>query len=184
MNREESLRRYYLNPKICLNCGEIIRVRDVEHPAETRKKKFCSQSCSATYNNRISPKREKDFNKFCPICGRLKNAKAKLCNTCAKDSRSIKNRTLGSYIEGNKYLTSKVTSIRADAKRTLLESGVEKVCSYCHNHEFDEILEVHHVKGILQFSPSSTVEEINSLDNLVWLCPNHHIMLEKGLISL
>ena len=63
MNREEALRRYYLNPKICLNCGEIIRVRDVEHPAETRKKKFCSQSCSATYNNRISPKREKDFNK-------------------------------------------------------------------------------------------------------------------------
>ena len=62
MNREEALRRYYLNPKICLNCGEIIRVRDVEHPAETRKKKFCSQSCSATYNNRISPKREKDFN--------------------------------------------------------------------------------------------------------------------------
>lgn len=55
MNREEALRRYYLNPKICLNCGEIIRVRDVEHPSETRKKKFCSQSCSATYNNRISP---------------------------------------------------------------------------------------------------------------------------------
>lgn len=38
MNREEALRRYYLNPKICLNCGEIIRVRDVEHPAEKKKK--------------------------------------------------------------------------------------------------------------------------------------------------
>lgn len=45
MNREEALRRYYLNPKICLNCGEIIRVRDVEHPSETRKKKFCLWLC-------------------------------------------------------------------------------------------------------------------------------------------
>lgn len=184
MNREEALKRYYLNPKVCLNCGKIIKVKDTEHPSETRKRKFCSKSCSATYNNKISPKRTKDINKYCPICGGIKRAKAKLCNRCAKDSRSIKNKTLGSYTDGNKYLTSKVTSIRADAKRTLLESGREKVCSYCHNHEFDEILEVHHIKGILQFSPSSTVEEINSLDNLVWLCPNHHIMLEKGLIRL
>lgn len=184
MNREESLRRYYLSPKVCLNCGEIIKVKDTEHPSETRKRRFCSQSCSATFNNKISPKRSKDTNKFCPVCGGLKTAKAIMCTNCTNNSRSIKSRTLGSYIDGNKYLTSKVTSIRADAKRTLLNSNKEKVCNYCHNHEFDEILEVHHIKGILQFSSSSTIEEINSLDNLVWLCPNHHIMIEKGLISL
>lgn len=28
------------------------------------------------------------------------------------------------------------------------------------------------------------IKEINNENNLVWLCPNHHIMLEKGLISL
>lgn len=54
----------------------------------------------------------------------------------------------------------------------------------CHNHEFDEILEVHHLKGILEFDKDTLIKEINDEANLVWLCPNHHIMLEKGLISL
>ena len=61
---------------------------------------------------------------------------------------------------------------------------VEKVCAYCHNHEFDGILEVHHIKGITKFDPHTKVSEINSKENLVWLCPNHHRMLEMGLIEL
>ena len=56
--------------------------------------------------------------------------------------------------------------------------------TYCHNHEFDDILEVHHLKGILEFDRSATVAEINDINNLVWLCPNHHKMLEMGLITL
>ena len=64
------------------------------------------------------------------------------------------------------------------------ESDREKVCEYCHNHEFDEILEVHHIKGILEFDSTAKVKEINDLKNLVWLCPNHHRMLELGLIKL
>ena len=47
-----------------------------------------------------------------------------------------------------------------------------------------KILEVHHLKGILQFDEDTLIKEINSEDNLVWLCPNHHAMLEKGLIKL
>lgn len=68
--------------------------------------------------------------------------------------------------------------------RVVEDSNREKVYQYCHNHEFDEILEVHHLKGILQFDEDTLIKEINSEDNLVWLCPNHHAMLEKGLIKL
>lgn len=70
------------------------------------------------------------------------------------------------------------------ARRVLESSEREKVCQYCHNHEFDAILEVHHLKGILEFDEDTLIKEINNENNLVWLCPNHHIMLEKGLISL
>lgn len=59
-----------------------------------------------------------------------------------------------------------------------------EVCAYCHNHEFDDILEVHHIKGILEFDRSATIAEINNENNLVWLCPNHHKMLEMGLITV
>lgn len=71
-----------------------------------------------------------------------------------------------------------------NARRVLESSEREKVCQYCHNHEFDAILEVHHLKGILEFDEDTLIKEINNENNLVWLCPNHHIMLEKGLISL
>ena len=64
------------------------------------------------------------------------------------------------------------------------ESKQEKVCAYCHNHEFDDILEVHHIKGILTFDMSTKLKDINCDENLVWLCPNHHAMLERGLIEL
>ena len=81
-------------------------------------------------------------------------------------------------------LSSKCQEIRTNARRVLESSEREKVCQYCHNHEFDAILEVHHLKGILEFDEDTLIKEINNENNLVWLCPNHHIMLEKGLISL
>ena len=40
------------------------------------------------------------------------------------------------------------------------------------------------IKLITDFDEHTKISEINSLDNLVWLCPNHHAMLEKGLIKL
>lgn len=122
----------------------------------------------------------------CPICGKDKFMTSELCRDCRNKKRrnNIKRRTLGSFIDGHKYLTTKCSDIRHDARRTLEESDRERVCSYCHNHEFDEILEVHHLKGILEFDNSATIEEINNVDNLVWLCPNHHEMVELGLISL
>ena len=39
-------------------------------------------------------------------------------------------------------------------------------------------------EGILEFDSDTTIGEINSEDNLIWLCPNHHKMLEMGLIKL
>ena len=122
----------------------------------------------------------------CPICGRKKYKKSKLCIECRLKERrnSIKERTLFSYIGGHKYLATKCNEIRKDARRTLEESQKEKVCTYCKNHEFDKILEVHHLKGILEFDQSDTIGTINNIDNLVWMCPNHHRMLELGLINL
>lgn len=122
----------------------------------------------------------------CPICGKKKTIVSELCRDCRNKQKreKIRHRTLGSFIDGHKYLTTKCSDIRRDARRTIEESDKEKVCAYCHNHDFDQILEVHHLKGILKFDKSVTIGEINNIDNLVWLCPNHHQMLELGLITL
>ncbi len=181
----------------CENCGKEKRILKNEYKKSKTKKFFCNHSCSAEYNNsrrkktsniiweyNSNSKTKRGYNK-CPICGELKFYKSKICRKCSdKEKYLVKERTLGSYIDGKKYLTTKCNEIRRDARRTLENSNIEKVCAYCKNHEFDEILEVHHIKGILEFDSESTINEINSLPNLVWLCPNHHKMMEKGLIKL
>lgn len=178
----------------CENCGKEFKILKGVYNQSKTKHFFCDNSCAATYNNKVRVREnktniiwkdgKKGYNK-CPICGKLKYYKSELCSDCSnKEKRKIKERTLGSYIDGHKYLTTKCSEIRRDARITIEESKREKVCAYCHNHEFDDILEVHHLKGILEFDKSSTIREINDENNLVWLCPNHHKMLEMGLIKL
>lgn len=176
----------------CENCGKEFTIKKYRYDSNETKHFFCDNSCAAKYNNKIRDRKvecesenyKKGYNK-CPICGKLKYYKSELCQDCRnKEKRKIKERTLGSFINGYHYLTTKCGDIRKDARRTIEESKKEKVCAYCHNHEFDDILEVHHLKGILEFDKEATISEINSEDNLVWLCPNHHKMLEMGLIKL
>lgn len=182
MNREQSLKLYYENPNHCKECGKVIEVLDNQRVADVRKKQFCSHSCAASYNNRGRIKH--DENKICPRCGKPKHKDSEMCRSCWEELNGIGNKILGYYTSGQKYLSSKCQEIRTNARRVLESSEREKVCQYCHNHEFDAILEVHHLKGILEFDEDTLIKEINNENNLVWLCPNHHIMLEKGLISL
>ena len=110
-----------------------------------------------------------------------------VCDECRKKEQrnEFLERTLRSFIdEDMTYSTHKCGTIRKKSRKILEESNVEKVCAYCKNHDFDDILEVHHIKGIMSFDRDTKMNEINSISNLVWLCPNHHIMLEKGLIKL
>ena len=173
----------------CEECGKELVVLKSEFNKSKSKHFFCNNSCAAKYNNshrkRKSKERYRHGYDACPICGKPKYYKSKTCSECRnKRKRKVKNRTLGFFIDGQKYLTIKCSEIRKDARKTLEESTREKVCGYCHNHEFDAILEVHHIKGILELDKTATIEEINDEKNLIWLCPNHHKMLEMGLIEL
>lgn len=183
-NKENS----YITVK-CEECGKELKILKCSYNKSESKHFFCDKSCAAKYNNKhrehkTSKKKQQKYNK-CPICGQLKYYKSELCFKCRnKEKKKVHERTLGSYIDGKKYLTTKCGEIRRDARRIIEESKREKVCAYCHNHEFDEILEVHHIKGILEFGNDAKIKEINDESNLIWLCPNHHRMLELGLINL
>lgn len=51
--RERALREYYSNPNYCLCCGSLIIVEKGMSDGDTKRKKFCNRSCSATYNNQV-----------------------------------------------------------------------------------------------------------------------------------
>lgn len=45
---------YHQNPTLCSNCGSPIEYKN-------RHGKYCSKKCAAEINNKLSPKRKKDF---------------------------------------------------------------------------------------------------------------------------
>lgn len=196
----------------CAKCGKELIIEESVYNRSKSKNFFCSISHSAAFNNpkrivteetkeKISKgvrkylgldteleRKEKRFYDKCPQCGKRKYKKSELCRECRNKEKRKTYRALKlSDIIGDAPKYKKrilYNGIRTDARKEMKLSNIERVCCYCHNHEFDQILDVHHIKGISTFDINTTIDEINDIHNLVWLCPNHHKMLEKGLITL
>lgn len=60
-------------------------------------------------------------------------------------------------------------------------SGIAKECKIC---GFTPVVQVCHIRAIKDFSEDTSMGTVNSLDNMVYLCPNHHAMLDKGLLEV
>ena len=174
---------------VCAECGKVKTIKISEYNKSDTKNFFCNSSCAAKYNNRKYPKRQKTEESYCPICGKLKSKESELCKKCETKRRKdeFSNRKIGDFIgyeTKNKYLTIKCTKIRKHARQVLIDNKIPCVCAICHNHEFDCITEVHHKKSITDFSPDTTIGEVNSVNNLVWLCPNHHRLVHLGILKI
>lgn len=176
--RIKAIEKYNTNPKTCKNCSKIIEVRENERPHDTSRRDFCSRSCSATFNNKGKVRYKKSL---CE-CGNTKSRKAEKCKLCCKKPSTILNKTLEEIIGDGKYSTIKLNDVRKVARKIL--SVKEKTCLLCGNHDFDEVVEACHIKGIMTFDPNTKIEDINSLSNLIWLCPSHHKLFDRGLIKL
>lgn len=177
---KEFKKNYNNNPNKCENCNKDILFKDGDKPSHILKRKFCSLECS-----REQTIRTKKIIRICIECGRTRSKNSEKCRSCYnKENVSIGERTLGSYVDGEKYLTSKCQNIRRDARIKMEKEYPFEIrkCKYCNNDEFKEVLEVHHIKGILKFELSVKIKETNSLENMIWVCPSHHAMLEKGLL--
>jgi predicted restriction endonuclease len=72
-------------------------------------------------------------------------------------------------------------SIRGHARKVLNKLKIPKKCEFC---GFDQIVEVCHIIPISSFPKGVSLDLVNHPLNLVYLCPNHHAMLDKGIISL
>ena len=134
---------------------------------------FCSRSCSATYNNKIYPKRKWCGTK-CLDCGRkLSTKNTKRCQGCRRkytlkefNSHTLKEKLLKGGVGSHKYVM-----IRTRARDVLKLEGRVKECEHC---EWNKHVNVCHIKAISSFSLDTLISEINSPNNLKYLCPNCH----------
>lgn len=157
---------------ICLVCGK-----------ETTNPKFCSSSCSATYNNHVKPKRTKK-QRFCKRCGVEVEGRATVCTSCRKK------------LSGSSFDWSTVTLVNLKAKypnhifsnilgaiarRDYRTSGRPQKCQRC---GYNRYYEVCHIRAISSFPDDTPVSEISALDNLMALCRNCHWEFDHGLLSI
>jgi hypothetical protein len=152
----------------CLNCN-----------TETTNPKFCCRSCAASYNNRAYPKRQKK-QYFCKACGDETAYRRTFCKACdptkPKDYGPI---TIAEVRERARYQAN--AWIRKLARREYYASDKPKLCSRC---GYSVHFEVCHIRSIKDFPNNTLVTVVNSLENLVALCPNCHWEFDHGILIL
>jgi predicted restriction endonuclease len=164
--RANALENYYKNPVKCQECGRIIEVKENEMCSQVRKRKFCGKSCSVKFNNKVSPKRKK------------------------KERQKIEKKQVFDYLNGVRkkeffeikgiYYKFRAV-IRKHAHYIYNSNNGEKKCKVC---GYDKHVEVCHIKSVSSFGDEDLITEINSFDNLIGLCPNHHWEFDNGHINI
>ncbi len=178
----QAMEKYLKNPGICKQCKKPI-IKEGKRPCEMRALTFCSCSCAAIYNgeNRTITKKAK----LCK-CGKQIDRTDSKCTECKEklNNKSIKNHTniTKNEIFGKRanYQSAR-SAIRKHAEKIFELNGKEKVCVVC---GYDKHINISHKKAVSDFDGNTTLGEINSIENLVALCPTHHWEFDHGLIVL
>lgn len=181
IKHNQYIEKYYKNPKICPQCGKII-------PYELRKNKFCSQSCSATFNNlrrynsteikikeySLNKVPNSDLEHECLYCKktfkRTRGSVGKFCSNECQRKFQLENKI-------NLWKQGKLSGMKgaygiADFIRNYLLKKANYKCELCgwgqkNPYTNKYTLEIHHIDGNYKN---------NTEDNLQVLCPNCHSM--------
>jgi predicted restriction endonuclease len=167
-SRERALKNYYENPKFCKECGKVIEVKEHEMCSEVRKKTYCDRSCSATYNNKVRERNLKD--KKNKVVKEKKPTFGYLEGVTKKEFFDLK----GVYYKFRAV-------IRRHAHYIYHQNNGEKKCKVC---GYENHVEVCHIKSVSSFGNNDLITDINSFNNLIGLCPNHHWEFDNGIINI
>ena len=148
------------------------------------RKKFCNHRCAATYNS----KKVVSKTNVCKKCGATFLLKKKgvsgflfkiNCIDCSMEV-SFENQTKGSLYKRRKNWQSANSTLRNHARKIYLASTMPQKC-FC---GYDKYFEVCHIKPVKDFSDDAKVLEINSINNLISLCPTHHWEFDNGILNV
>lgn len=90
-------------------------------------------------------------------------------------------KTKGELLNDRKNYQSYRSAIRKIAEAIYKASDKPCCCAKC---GYSNHIEIAHIKAVADFDDSSTIAEINSINNLIALCPNHHWEYDNGLLKL
>lgn len=173
---------YNQNPNHCLYCGKIIELLPGRPPSRTRTKKFCGQSCAASFNNNgVNRYDAYDSYKRCSVCGERITSRATKCKQCIYADTSVASSTKKELRLRRSHYNSSRAAIRRHASDIYGQSDKPRCCAIC---GYETHIDVCHIRPVSDFSGDATITEINDPDNLIALCPNHHWEYDHGLLAL
>lgn len=89
--------------------------------------------------------------------------------------------TKGELFNTRKNWQSARTSIQKGARKIYFINNINPCCKICgyNNH-----IEVAHIKAVSEFTEDTPISVINSIENLIGLCPNHHWEYDNGILTI
>jgi hypothetical protein len=157
----------------------------IKHPCPkcqtlTKNLKFCSHSCSATFNNKLKTPNYKPKITYLCNCGKVTKRKSSICQNCfsIKKIESYGEKLLSSF--SSKYARHKYQNVRHHAHRFAELHNLRTRCKIC-NYEHTQLC---HIKRIGDFDKNTKIKEINSKENIIFLCPTHHWELDNNILKL
>ena len=185
--------------KFCVNCNKELIRREKEKASDYKVRKFCNQSCSATFNNKNYPrkKKEKEYKpnvvrkEFritnCQKCNieiklellsdKRHYSSSKYCLECRKthSKNIVSSSTKAELFDRSKNWQSARSAIRKHAERIMKASDLIPECKVC---KYSTHVEICHIKPVSDFKDEALIKEINDINNLVYLCPNRLLYFE------
>jgi len=100
------------------------------------------------------------------------------CDDCSKNNVDWTQVTYGETKAKRNYQVH--SRIRDLARATYKKSEKPLACEEC---GYDTHVVIHHKKAIGEHEDSTTITEINDMENLMCLCPNHHWEIHNGCFN-
>lgn len=97
-----------------------------------------------------------------------------------KESKSLQDYTKGELFSNRANWQSARSSIQKLARKIYFSNNSQPCCAVC---GYNKQIEVAHIKAVSEFNNDITIAEINNIQNLVALCPNHHWEFDNGFLK-
>lgn len=142
---------------------------------QTKNPMFCSRSCAIRVHNQA---RKREPAGRCVVCACAISSRRKYSRTHSPTRAIDRHRPIGTFVD-NSRTGSRLNRLRTDARRVLHigQPYRRQNCGY------DKHIEVCHKRPVTSFPLDAPISVVNSLDNLVGLCPNCHWEFDPGLLQ-
>lgn len=180
MNEKDKYHDVFKKKFCSLSCtgkyGQLVKPRIPPRKEECKLDKFTDVELISIYNecNSITDlERRLGYKNI----GKQKNVHIKFnelgLNISKLKNKNIilKNLTKGDLFKRYKSWQTARSTIQKQARLIYQNSDKPKKCICC---SYDKHYEVAHIKAVSDFDDNTLISEINNVNNLIALCPNHH----------